>query len=154
MGWLVTDWDDILAAGSEGGPIGTNNIAELKAGICGLKAVIERGLHVGNDVELVSDSTYTLGLASGRFHAQANKDIVKELRDLFIKAGATDRWVQGHSGDVFNDKVDELAKAGRDVYAPVESRKRRRSRKREERRRKRAIVKAYKQRVYGKTRVV
>jgi len=149
MGWLVTDWEDIITAGSEGGPVGTNNIAELQAAISGLRAVIDRKLHIGNDVELVSDSQYTLNLADCTYKANANKDIVKILQKLFAEAGAVKRWVRGHSGDIFNDKVDELAKAGRDRYAPVESRKRRRTRKRDERRRKRAIVKAYKERVYG-----
>lgn len=149
MGWLVTDWDEIITAGSEGGPTGTNNIAELQAAIQGLRAVIDRGLHVGNDVELVSDSQYALHLADGTYKANANKDIVRILQGLFKQANATSRWVRGHSGDIFNDKVDELAKSGRDRYAPVESRKRRRTRKRDERRRKRAIVKLYKERVYG-----
>jgi ribonuclease HI len=148
-GWLITDWDTIITAGSAGAISGTNNVAELQAAIAGLRAVVDLKLHIGNDVELVSDSTYALGLASGAYFPQKNQDVVKILRDLFLATGARTRWVRGHSGDVFNDKCDELAKAGRDKYTPQETRKRRRSRKREERRRKRAIVKAYKVRVYG-----
>lgn len=148
-GWLVTDWDEIITAGSAGGPKGTNNIAELQGAVSGLRAVIDRGLHIGNDVELVSDSTYALGLANGSYIAQKNQDVVNVLRDLFLKTGARTRWVRGHSNDTFNDKCDELAKAGRDRYTPTETRKRRRSRKRDERRRKRAIVKAYKVQMYG-----
>lgn len=143
-GWIVTDWSDIITAGSEGAPVGTNNIAELMACKAGLQAVIDRGLHEGNEVEVVSDSTYALGLASGKYEASKHQDIVDLLQALYKKANARGRWIPGHSGDIFNDRADELAKAGRDRYTPQESRKRRRSRKREERRRKRAIVKMFK----------
>lgn len=149
-GWLVTDWDDIITAGSEGAPVGTNNTAELQAAIHGLRAVIDRGLHRGNDIELVSDSTYALGVADATFEPQTNHELVYRLQDLFRQAGARTRWVRGHSGEAFNEKVDELAKAGRDRYSPPhENKKKRRSRRREERRRKRAIVKEFKRRMYG-----
>jgi ribonuclease HI len=148
-GWLVTDWDTIICAGSEGAPVGTNNIAELQGALHGLRAVVDRGLHIGNNVEIVSDSTYCLNLASGLYQANTHKDIVHVLQDLYKVTNARTRWVRGHSGDIFNDRCDELAKAGRDRYSPIETKKKRRSRKREERRRKRAIVKAYKRRVYG-----
>jgi ribonuclease HI len=101
-------------------------------------------------VELVSDSTYTLNLANGSYSPNKYQDVVKTLQELYQKSGARTRWVRGHSGDAFNDKADELAKAGRDRYNPhQETKKRRRSRKREERRRKRAIVKEFKRRMYG-----
>jgi ribonuclease HI len=150
-GWLVVDWElgEILTAGSAGGPVGTNNIAELQAAIHGLRAVIDAGLHLTANIEVVSDSTYCLGLASGEYQPNTNKDIVSILRKLFLEANATPKWVRGHSGDAFNDKVDELAKAGRDKYHTGDTKKKRRSRKREERRRKRALVKEYKRRVYG-----
>lgn len=155
-GWIVTDWDEIICAGSEGGPQGTNNTAELQAAIHGLRAVLDRGLHEGNDVELVSDSMYTLNLANGQYEPKVHFDLVKALRETYRRSGAKTRWVRGHSGDSFNERADELAKAGRDRYSPQlgETRKRRRSRKREERRRKRAIVKEFKRRMYGTTRVV
>jgi ribonuclease HI len=148
-GWVITDWEDIICAGSEGSPEGTNNTAELQAAIHGLRAVIDRNLHKNNDVEVVSDSTYALGLANGTYEPSTHFELVRRLRLLYQQATATTRWVRGHSGDAFNDKADELAKAGRDRYMPVETKKRRRHRKREERRRKRAIVKRY-LRTYGR----
>lgn len=148
-GWIVTDWDDIICAGSEGAPDGTNNTAELQAAIHGLRAVIDRGLHKNNDVEIVSDSTYCLGLANGSYEPNTHFELVMRLRLLVQQTGAKTRWVRGHSGDAFNDRADELAKAGRDRYMPTETKKRRRSRKREERRRKRAIVKEFKRKYYG-----
>lgn len=148
-GWLITDWEDILAAGSAGADEGTNNIAELQGAIYGLRAVVDQNLQLDADVELVSDSTYALGLADGSYKAQKNLDLVQTLQELFKKVKGRTRWVKGHSGDLFNERCDELAKHGRDRYAPGEQKKKRRSRKREERRRKRALVKAYKERVYG-----
>lgn len=156
-GWLIVDWtaDDIVCAGSGGSTSGTNNTAEIQGAIAGLRAVIDRGLHVDNEVELVSDSMYTLNLANRSYDAKVNLEIVRTLRELYDKAKAKTRWVRGHNGDIFNEKCDELAKAGRDKYSGVhETRKRRRSRKREERRRKRALVKAFKRRMYGTTRVI
>jgi ribonuclease HI len=142
-GYIITDWEEILATGSGGASEGTNNVAELHGAIEGLRVVIERKLHEGNVVELVSDSTYVLGLASGTFDAQKNLDLAAEIRKLTILTSARTRWVRGHSGEAFNEKCDELAKFARDRLEP-ERKQRRRSRRREERRRKRAIVKAYK----------
>lgn len=153
-GWIVTDWSEIITAGCEGGPNGTNNTAELQAAIHGLRAVLDLNLHVGADVEVVSDSTYTLNLANGSYEPKVHVDLVNTLRDLYRRCGARTRWIRGHSGDIFNERADELAKTGRDKYSPIiETKKRRRSRKRELRRAKRAIVKEYKRRVYGTTRV-
>lgn len=150
FGWLVTDWEEIICAGSEGEISGTNNTAELKAAIHGLRAVLDRGLHTGNEVELVSDSTYTLNLASGHYQPNKHLELVLLLKDLYRQAGARPRWIKGHSGDAMNDKADQLAKAGRDKYSiGIETKKRRRSRRRLERRRKRAIVKEYCRRMYG-----
>lgn len=140
-GYIVTDWEDILGAGSGGEISGTNNAAELSGAIAGLRFVIERDLHVGNVVELVSDSTYTLGLASGEFDPQKNVELAAEIRKLAILAQAKTRWIKGHSGDAFNDKADQLAKAARDKMVPPS--KKRKVRRREERRRKRSVVKAY-----------
>lgn len=140
-GYIVTDWEDILGAGSGGELTGTNNAAELSGAIAGLRFVVEKELHHGNIVEIVSDSTYTLGLASGEFDPQKNVELAAEIRKLTILTKARTRWIKGHSGDAFNDKADQLAKAARDKMGPPS--KKRKTRRREERRRKRAAVKAF-----------
>jgi ribonuclease HI len=119
-GWLVIDWTDdkIVCAGSEGSPNGSNSTAELQAAICGLRAVMDRNVHVGNDVTLISDSQYALNLANGSFKAHKHQELVKSLQALVGVTGATTQWVKGHSGDPFNCKVDALAKAGKDRYSP------------------------------------
>jgi ribonuclease HI len=148
-GWLITDWDDILTVGSAGAGVGTNNYAELMGALEGLRAVVDRGWHLKNDIELVSDSQYCLKLADGTYSPTKYVEIVKTLRDLFLITRASARWVPGHSGDIFNDKADELAKAGRDRYMPEEAKSRRRVRRRDEKKRKRLIVKAWKKQKYG-----
>ena len=119
-GWLVIDWteDSIVCAGSEGSPNGSNSTAELQAAICGLRAVMDRNLHVGNDITLISDSQYALNLANGTFKAHKHLELVKSLQALTSVTGAATQWVKGHSGDPFNSKVDALAKAGKDRYSP------------------------------------
>ena len=141
-GWIVTDWEDILGTGSGAESVGTNNAAELQGAIDALKFIVERGLHVDNEIELVSDSTYVLGLADGTFDPQKNLERAAEIRKLSILTAAKTKWIKGHSGDIFNDKADELAKFARDRLNPDKG-TRRKSRRRAERQRKRAIVKAF-----------
>lgn len=141
-GFIVTDWEEILGAGSGGDIIGTNNAAELSGAIAGLHFVYDRGLHVGNLVELVSDSTYTLGLGSGALKALKNAELAAEIRRMVLLTNARTKWIKGHSGDAFNDKADELAKAARDKMC-TNPQKKRRHRRREERRAKREKVKAF-----------
>jgi ribonuclease HI len=105
--------------------------------------VVENGYHIDNVVELVSDSEYCLGIASGQFDPTKNLELAAEIRRLVILTKARTRWVRGHSGEIFNEKCDELAKAARDKLLPDKG-VRRRHRRRELRRAKRAIVKAFK----------
>jgi ribonuclease HI len=142
-GFVVTDWEEILGAGSGADTEGTNNVAELQGAIAGLRHVVERGLHEGNLVELVSDSEYVLGVASGKFDPQKNLELAGEIRKLAIETKCRTRWVRGHSGESFNEKCDELAKMARDKLSPDKG-VRRRHRRREERRRKRQLVKQFK----------
>lgn len=117
-GWLVVCWDDdeIKSAGSEGAPNGSNNTAELQAAICGLRDVVSRKLHVGNDVVLVSDSLYVLNLAKGLYRPNKHHELVKSLQALVGVTHASTQWVRGHSGDTFNESVDKLAKNGKKKY--------------------------------------
>jgi len=92
----------------------TNNVMELTAAIEGLQFV--KNLTGQKSwqpvrVELVSDSEYVLGIASGAFEPVKNLELAYRLQSLVKALGAKTRWVRGHSGDIFNEGCDTLAKA-------------------------------------------
>ena len=78
---------------------------------------------------MVSDSTYVVncfrdrwwdgwrsaGLANSQGKPVANRDLWEPLLALALEAEVPVRfrWVKGHSGDRWNDLVDELADRGR-----------------------------------------
>jgi ribonuclease HI len=101
-----------------GDPLTTNNRMEIRALIEGLKAV-EREFAAqatgGYVIELVSDSQLALGMASGAFNPTKNIDLVEELRALVLKLKIKRfRWVKGHAGHPLNERVDRLAKKGKE----------------------------------------
>jgi ribonuclease HI len=94
---------------------------------------------------------YCLNLATGVYKPNKYHETVKILQALMSLTSAKVQWVKGHSGDAFNEKVDELAKLGRDKHTVggAAPKKKRRSRRREIRRAKRRAVKEWKRRTYG-----
>jgi ribonuclease HI len=97
-----------------------------------LLAVIEALRSVPDDViEIVSDSTYVVKCFNDRWYAGwlkrgwknsqgqpvANRDLWEMLFALVLESdrSISFRWVKGHSGDVMNDFVDELATEAADV---------------------------------------
>lgn len=98
---------------------GTNQTAELNAAIHGLQMTPIR-----SSVLLVSDSQYVLkGLtewragweARGWRNSQkkpvANKDLWVQLFHEYDMREVECQWVRGHSGNVHNERCDELATA-------------------------------------------
>lgn len=87
---------------------GTNNIAELEAIRVALLEVKKPQL----PVRIYTDSSYALGLIARGWKAQANLELVEEIRALtrrfsnlvFVK-------VKGHAGLPENEKADKLATA-------------------------------------------
>jgi ribonuclease HI len=82
-------------------------------------------------LEIVSDSNYVVKCFNDKWYngwlrrnwknsqgqPVANRDLWEELFDLALESGRdiTFRWVKGHSGDVMNDFVDELATQAADT---------------------------------------
>lgn len=96
-----------------GDPSTTNNRMELTAAIKGLEAA--RPYVTGQtEVTLYSDSQYTLGLASGKYSPQKNKDLAQQVRSLTVELGARCEWVRGHAGIGWNEMADRLAKKGKE----------------------------------------
>jgi ribonuclease HI len=100
----------------------TNQRMEIRAALEALRAL---GLEAPAAIEVVSDSTYVVkcftdGWWRGWLRRDwknsqnkpvANRDLWEPLIELALSSD-TDvsfRWVKGHSGDRWNDRVDELA---------------------------------------------
>lgn len=118
-GWAycIVKGDEYLATGYGGDPCTSNNKMELTAAIQGIKRYVElknMPEFEGQLVELVSDSQYTLGMASGQWNAQTNQELVEELVKLFKDNCTRARWVPGHTGDKWNEECDRQAKIGKE----------------------------------------
>ena len=103
--------------GSGGVKHATNNQMELMAVIKGLEAIKEPC-----EITLYSDSKYVLnGLETwmnswkkndwktAARKPVANKDLWVELDEMRNKHKIHFKWVKGHNGDEFNERVDRLA---------------------------------------------
>lgn len=95
---------------------GTNQIAEITAAIEGLSRV-----PAGAEVELVSDSQYTLkgltewragwerrGFRNSKNEIVANLELWKKLYEVADTRKVKVRWVRGHGGDRYNEEADAL----------------------------------------------
>ncbi len=127
IGWawvLVTD-GNVHSVGYGGLPTGTNNQSELLGAIKGIEAYLDSChrldmLVCGRDldeIELVSDSRYVLGCASGAWNPTKNMELVARLIYLKSYVGRL-RWVPGHSkadslDAEMNSRADSMAKLGK-----------------------------------------
>ncbi|MBL9037329.1 MAG: hypothetical protein JNG84_02335 [Archangium sp.] len=119
-GWAfaVVRADELLAERCGGERSTTNNVMELHAALAGLREVQARGWHVGETVELVSDSRVTLDVAAGVWRARRDVELSEAVRAAFLALGAQARWVRGHSDDRWNDYVDGLAHEAKQALVP------------------------------------
>jgi ribonuclease HI len=106
----------------------TNQRMEITAAFEALKALTPESPAA---IEVVSDSTYVVKCFNDRWwqgwqrrnwkNSQnkpvANRDLWEPFIALALSPDVpvTFRWVKGHSGDVWNDRVDELATAAADT---------------------------------------
>ena len=102
----------------------TNQRMEITAVLEALRALRSPSLDA---IEVASDSTYVVhcfrdawwkgwlrrGWRNSAGKPVANRDLWEPLLSLALEAApvVTFRWVKGHSGDTWNDIVDELATA-------------------------------------------
>jgi ribonuclease HI len=119
-GWAWAVPGGRFASGAE--PATTNQRMEITAALEALRALTADG---ASDVDVVSDSTYVVNCFKDRWwqgwqrrnwkNSQnkpvANRDLWEPLIELAVssESNVTWRWVKGHSGDPWNDRVDELA---------------------------------------------
>lgn len=119
-GWAWAVPGGRFASGAE--PATTNQRMEITAALEALRSLTADG---ASDVDVVSDSTYVVNCFKDRWwqgwqrrnwkNSQnkpvANRDLWEPLIELAVssESNVTWRWVKGHSGDPWNDRVDELA---------------------------------------------
>ena len=124
-GWAWAVPGGPFASGAD--PDTTNQRMEITAA---LEALSFLTTEATPDIEVVSDSTYVVNCFNDRWwqgwqrrnwrNSQnkpvANRDLWEPLIELALASTArvTFRWVKGHSGDSWNDRVDELATAAAD----------------------------------------
>ena len=105
-GWgaivLVEQGEPLRLSGQE--PDTTNNRMELTAAIKGLEAV-----PAGTSVELFSDSEYLVKTMTKNWKRRVNQDLWNQLDSLSASRQVAWQWVQGHSGDKWNEEADRLA---------------------------------------------
>ena len=97
----------------------TSNRMELLAALSALRAVISHQWHLGATVELVSDSRVALAVAAGQeLTAVHDVALAQALRSACVEARCVTRWVRGHSGNPWNDRVDVLAGDAKQALVP------------------------------------
>lgn len=125
-GWGVAVFsEESFAYGACGGSVKTtNNRMELRAFIHACKYLEEYDWDLADDkVTVWIDSTYVLkgatewlrGWVQKDYKGVKNDDLWREIADLrhiWRDDRVSLRWVKGHSGDIFNEKADDLANEG------------------------------------------
>lgn len=94
----------------------TNNIAELTAVAKVLDYLKEHNLDQ-EEIEITTDSQYTIGMFSKNWKAKLNTELVATIRkqlEGFPKVRFS--WVRGHIGNHYNEMVDKLAKFSVDSH--------------------------------------
>lgn len=85
----------------------TNNIMEMTAVIEAIKDFSEV-----KSITIYTDSQYVLNCAQGIWKKKKNLDLWKKYDRIAKGKKIKYIWVKGHSGNYYNDIVDEMAKTG------------------------------------------
>lgn len=117
-GFAVFDDDNLIAQGYGGELETTNNRMELIAFINACHHIndnFDKGVvfHIDSSYVIKGATEWLRGWRAKNYKGVKNADLWKQVADLrhtwldceFI-------WVKGHSGDLFNEKADELANLG------------------------------------------
>jgi ribonuclease HI len=135
-GWVIVIDGKFHSEGSGSIPNATNNDAELEAAIIGLANAYRMlqepqppellGRPFPTEVTLVSDSQIVLGWVNGtyRFKQITKNNKYESLMRLKKSMNVQTRWVEGHTGDQWNERCDKLAGIQRRLAMGIEPKKR------------------------------
>ena len=85
----------------------TNNIAELEA----IHATLIHLKGETGPIDLVTDSSYSIGVLTKGWKAKANQELIATIRVLVRQTPDLQlHWIKGHAGHAGNEKADELAR--------------------------------------------
>ena len=105
-GWaFIAVLEDVDIVGYNTSNNTTNNIMELTAVIEALNAFPDKKYFY-----IYSDSTYVINCARGIWKRKKNIDLWRKYDEAVGEKDVIFEWVKGHSGDIYNDKVDRLAR--------------------------------------------
>lgn len=85
----------------------TNNRMELIAVIEALKWIFPNS---GEAIDINTDSKYVINCAEGRWKIKKNNDLWNKYFSLAENMKIKYTWVRGHSGNKFNEFVDQVAR--------------------------------------------
>lgn len=91
----------------------TNNRMEMYAILMGLSVIPD-----GKELTIISDSQYALGAIKkielwereNKLKNKANQDLLSKIKAEKNRLTLNTKWVKGHSGNLYNDLVDSLAR--------------------------------------------
>lgn len=128
-GYAIVVNDVLTKQGNGAVPNSTNNDMELEAAIQGLlqakNIIYENPYQFDSDsvVTLISDSQLILGWITGRFQfkQQAKLEKYRQLMGLVMQLRVKTQWVEGHTGNKYNELCDQLANEARKTLIPQEA---------------------------------
>lgn len=91
----------------------TNNQAELRAILEGLKAAKHFVQKTDLPVLVRTDSKYAIGVCARDWRPKKNKELVRDIKKVIrgLPVDVEFEYVKGHSGVAGNERCDELARA-------------------------------------------
>lgn len=90
-------------------PDSTNIRAEITAAIEAVKSLKEKSVRA----VIHTDSAYVKLAIEGMDRPRANLDLLAELKLAMVGHIVSVEWVRGHTGDLNNERCDQLAKEAR-----------------------------------------
>jgi ribonuclease HI len=127
--WIIVKDNDVIYAGYGRSANTSNNLMEMQGAIEGIKYIIDHPIDDYDGVTLISDSQYTINIATGSCNVIKNVEKCRELRAYALLAGIKCEWVRGHGDNEWNCIADSLSRMGRFGYNKRKQKSKKQTRK-------------------------